>query len=274
MRVALTAGQRAELQQRLRQRTLSPRLRRLECIRLAGQGRPIPEIAARLGLDQARPAEHPPARRRRAGRAGRPGPAAAARASRARPRHLGRRRNHHRSVPFAALASASRTRPSDQANQPHCGLLARLRTRPPYGQRLTKRTASGGDLRRQDGRRLLAQVIGWPGRDPVIPSPSAQASRADQALRGKFPAVRIQPHNESWASRRRDSGACHIRATRRGAQGVTTVTHGQLGADDQDRRSRRSATRPSARTSKLVMRVRFPSSALRSAPVPGVISIA
>jgi transposase len=54
LRVALTAGQRAELQQRLRQRTLSPRLRRrLECIRLAGQGWPVPQIAAHLSLDQA-----------------------------------------------------------------------------------------------------------------------------------------------------------------------------------------------------------------------------
>jgi hypothetical protein len=52
--VALTAGQRADLQQRLRQRALSPRLRRrLECIRLADQGWPVPRIAARLGVDQA-----------------------------------------------------------------------------------------------------------------------------------------------------------------------------------------------------------------------------
>ena len=53
-RVALTAGQRADLQQRLRQRALSPRLRRrLECIRLADQGWPVPPIAAHLGVDQA-----------------------------------------------------------------------------------------------------------------------------------------------------------------------------------------------------------------------------
>jgi hypothetical protein len=55
--------------------------------------------------------------------------------------------------------------------------------------------------------------------------------------------------------------ACNIRAIRRGAQGVATVTHGQVGAGDQDRHSRRSAANPGARTSKLVMRVRFPSSA-------------
>jgi len=54
LHVALTAGQRADLRQRLRQRTLSPRLRRrLKCIRLAGQGWPVPRIAAHLGLDQA-----------------------------------------------------------------------------------------------------------------------------------------------------------------------------------------------------------------------------
>jgi transposase len=54
LRVALTAGQRAELQQRLRQQALSPRLRRrLECIRLADQGWPVPRIAAQLGVDQA-----------------------------------------------------------------------------------------------------------------------------------------------------------------------------------------------------------------------------
>jgi transposase len=54
LHVALTAGQRADLRQRLRQRTLSPRLRRrLECIRLADQGWPVPRIAAHLGRDQA-----------------------------------------------------------------------------------------------------------------------------------------------------------------------------------------------------------------------------
>lgn len=54
LRVALTAGQRADLQQRLRQQALSPRLRRrLECIRLADLGWPVPQIAAQLGLDQA-----------------------------------------------------------------------------------------------------------------------------------------------------------------------------------------------------------------------------
>ena|SRR5215469_11794493 len=52
--VALTAGQRADLQQRLRQHALSLRLRRrLECIRLADQGWPVPEIAAHLGVHQA-----------------------------------------------------------------------------------------------------------------------------------------------------------------------------------------------------------------------------
>ena len=54
LHVALTAGQRADLRQRLRQHKLSPRLRRrLECICLAGQGWPVPRIAAYLGLDQA-----------------------------------------------------------------------------------------------------------------------------------------------------------------------------------------------------------------------------
>jgi transposase len=54
LHVALTAGQRADLRQRLRQVALSPRLRRrLECIRLADQGWPVPRIAARLGVHQA-----------------------------------------------------------------------------------------------------------------------------------------------------------------------------------------------------------------------------
>ena len=52
--VALTAGQRADLQQRLGQHALSPRLRRrLECIRLADQGWPAPRIGAHLGVHQA-----------------------------------------------------------------------------------------------------------------------------------------------------------------------------------------------------------------------------
>jgi DNA-binding NarL/FixJ family response regulator len=54
LRVALTARQRAALHQRLRQQALPPRLRRrLECIRLADLGWPVPQIAAQLGLDQA-----------------------------------------------------------------------------------------------------------------------------------------------------------------------------------------------------------------------------
>jgi transposase len=54
LRVALTAGQRTDLQQRLRRQALSPRLRqRLECIRLADQGWPASRIAAQLGVDQA-----------------------------------------------------------------------------------------------------------------------------------------------------------------------------------------------------------------------------
>lgn len=54
LRVALTDGQRAGLQQRPKRHALSPRLRRrLECIRLADQGWPVPRIAAHLGVDQA-----------------------------------------------------------------------------------------------------------------------------------------------------------------------------------------------------------------------------
>ena len=54
LRVALTDVQQADLRQRLRQQALSPRLRRrLECIRLADQGWPVPRIAAQLGVDQA-----------------------------------------------------------------------------------------------------------------------------------------------------------------------------------------------------------------------------
>jgi hypothetical protein len=64
-------------------------------------------------------------------------------------------------------------------------------------------------------------------------------------------------------SSKQEPGACHTRAIRQGAQGVATVTHGQVSASDQHRRSRRSARKPSDRTSKLVMRVRFPSSALK-----------
>jgi transposase len=54
LRVALTTGQRADPRRRLGQRTLSPRLRRrLECIRLADQDWPVPQIAVHLGVDQA-----------------------------------------------------------------------------------------------------------------------------------------------------------------------------------------------------------------------------
>jgi Winged helix-turn helix len=54
LRVALTAGQQADLQQRLRRQVLSPRLRRrLECIRLADLGWPAPRIAVQVGVDQA-----------------------------------------------------------------------------------------------------------------------------------------------------------------------------------------------------------------------------
>ncbi len=54
LRVALIAGQRADLQQRLGQQALSPRLRRrLECIRLADQGWSASRIAAHLCLDPA-----------------------------------------------------------------------------------------------------------------------------------------------------------------------------------------------------------------------------
>jgi transposase len=54
LRVALVDVQRADLRQRLRQHALSPRLRRrLECIRLADQGWPVPRIAAQLGVHQA-----------------------------------------------------------------------------------------------------------------------------------------------------------------------------------------------------------------------------
>lgn len=53
LHVVLTVEQRADLHQRLRQPALSPRLRRrLECIRLADLGWPIPQIAAHLGVDQ------------------------------------------------------------------------------------------------------------------------------------------------------------------------------------------------------------------------------
>jgi hypothetical protein len=84
-----------------------------------------------------------------------------------------------------------------------------------------------------------------------------RASRADQ------------PGGRCAVAQAEHPGACHTRATRRGAQGVATVTHGQVGADDQDRRSRRSAAKLGDRTSKLVMRVRFPSSALM---VPELLS--
>jgi hypothetical protein len=64
--------------------------------------------------------------------------------------------------------------------------------------------------------------------------------------------LRLEFHDE-----RNGKTTCHTQ----GAHGVATVTHGQVGADNQERRSRRSAPRLSARTSKLIMRVRFPSSA-------------
>ena len=56
-------------------------------------------------------------------------------------------------------------------------------------------------------------------------------------------------------------GACHMCAAGQGVQESATVTHGHSPSDDRDRRSRRSAARPRNQTSKLVMRVRFPSSA-------------
>jgi hypothetical protein len=70
----------------------------------------------------------------------------------------------------------------------------------------------------------------------------------------------------------RDPPGTLARATRQGTQGVAPVIHGQVGAGDQDRCSRRPAAMPGDRTSKLVMRVRSPSSALLAPlQVKGVI---
>jgi len=98
-----------------------------------------------------------------------------------------------------------------------------------------------------------------PGQTPPRPAPH-------QHVPGRQVAPRRQrPRGHPLPRRRRrpgQPGACHIHATRQGAQGSATVTHGQSPAADQDRRSRRSAARPRDRSSKLVMRVRFPSPAL------------
>lgn len=63
----------------------------------------------------------------------------------------------------------------------------------------------------------------------------------------------MAPPEATWV---RHPVACHGRATCRGAQGIATVTHGHVGADDQARRLRRSAAKQGDRTSRLVMRVR------------------
>ena len=77
---------------------------------------------------------------------------------------------------------------------------------------------------------------------------------------------RHQPR-EHAVSRQAAAQGTPPRATYVPAQRLATVTHGQVGANDQEQRSRRSSARLGDRTSKLVMRVRFPSSAPSSAPI-------
>jgi hypothetical protein len=91
---------------------------------------------------------------------------------------------------------------------------------------------------------------------------SSPRHRPRQAHRGWVDSDGMICRAESARSHRRERlSACHMRATRQGAQRIATVTHGQVDADNQDRCSCRSADKSGDRTSKLVMRVRFPSSA-------------
>ena len=73
---------------------------------------------------------------------------------------------------------------------------------------------------------------------------------------------RHQPR-EHAVSRQAAAQGTPPRATYVPAQRLATVTHGQVGANDQEQRSRRSSARLGDRTSKLVLRVGFPSSAPR-----------
>ena len=105
----------------------------------------------------------------------------------------------------------------------------------------------------------LSQATGPPGRPGTgrgpITTPGQQAAPRRCTCHPSAPP-------EVYTGSPGHPGACHTRAIRRGVRGLATVTHGQVGADDQHRCSRRSAAVSGARTSKLVMRVRFPSSAL------------
>src|SRR5579875_1794431 len=90
---------------------------------------------------------------------------------------------------------------------------------------------------------------------------SASLSRKDRSTgliitRNVINATRYQGRSAS--------AACHTRATRQGAQRAVTVTQGHSPADGLHRRSHRSPAKPGDRTSKLVMRVRFPP------PAPGI----
>jgi hypothetical protein len=80
--------------------------------------------------------------------------------------------------------------------------------------------------------------------------------------------ARCRQHLHVIASQPTSLGACHARATRQGAARSAAVTHGHSPTPDQDHRSRRSSCESGDRTSKLVMRVRFPSSALFIAAHP------
>jgi hypothetical protein len=140
------------------------------------------------------------------------------------------------------------------------------------------------DLGRQHGRRHLVLVAGWlrlrtahplairPGK-PTRPSAVGQvisssgrstlANGTRAGPRGWVDSDGMICRAESARSHRRERlSACHMRATRQGAQRIATVAHGQVDADNQDRCSCRSADKSGDRTSKLVMRVRFPSSVL------------
>jgi hypothetical protein len=69
-------------------------------------------------------------------------------------------------------------------------------------------------------------------------------------------------HRRSLTDRPKRNGlACHTRSTRHGEQRSVTGTDGDSRASDQDPHPRRSRGRSCYRSSKLVMRVRFPSPA-------------
>jgi hypothetical protein len=75
------------------------------------------------------------------------------------------------------------------------------------------------------------------------------------------------PRDDASAAGDTRTRPCHIRAPRQGKRRSATVTHRLSSPPDQGERFRRSRRKPHDRTSKLVMRVRFPS------PAPGFTQV-